>query len=587
MPDLSPGATFAGYVVEDVIARGGMGIVYRARETMPARTIALKIIAPELAADDAFRTRFLRECQLAATIEHAHAVPVLRVGEEEGRLFLAMRLIRGEDLGRVIRSEGRLAPARIVRIVEHVADALDAAHALGLVHRDIKPANILLERHGHSEHAYLTDFGLTKNVSSTSGVTAAGMIVGTVDYMPPEQIEGRPIDGRADVYSLGCVLYEGLTGEVPYPLDSQTARMFAHMSSPPPSVSSALGGAAVGFDAVIARAMAKSADERYQSAGDLARAAHDALGAAGSEPRPAPEPTPEPAMEPAPPTRLATQAPPTRVAARTRAAGARRGALVVAALLVIALGAGVAALLSGTSGRSAANRPRVLARSWLRLFNAGANRRAAALWEAPASVEIAFPPMSESLRSAEAIRQWTAAQGCMLRQDAPFVLTGSTAETRVTATGPRLGPGATGCLVTGTAYLLRLGIAGGAIRSLSALLTPRSVVLSWIGLRNAGHDALSAQLWAAPATVRTVLPTTTHVLATPGAIETFWAQRGCAYTQAGPAIVRGEVVDILLSRSGSRPAPRAGPCTETGTTFRAAFTVHAGLINRMIETETP
>ena len=171
MAGFSPGAVFAGYVVGDELSRGGMGVVYRATELRPERSIALKVIAPELAAEAQFRTRFLRESQLAATIEHPHVVPVLRVGEEGGRLFIAMRLIRGRDLAAIIAVEQRLEPVRIARLVDQIADALDTAHAMGLVHRDVKPANILVESHRRGEHAYLTDFGLTKALGSSTGVT--------------------------------------------------------------------------------------------------------------------------------------------------------------------------------------------------------------------------------------------------------------------------------------------------------------------------------------------------------------------------------------------------------------------------------
>jgi hypothetical protein len=579
---------FAGYIVEDVIARGGMGVVYRARETRPERTVALKIVAPELAADDAFRTRFLRECQLAAAIEHPHAVPVLRVGEEDGQLFITMRLIRGADLAAVIRTEGPLAPPRIVRIIEHVGDALDAAHAQGLVHRDVKPANILVEQHGRTEHAFLTDFGLSKNVSSLSGVTSTGMIIGTVDYMAPEQIEGKRLDARSDVYSLGCVLYEGLTGQVPYPLESETARIWAHMATPPPSVSSVIEGDWSRFDGVIRCALAKQPDERYASAGDLARAAEEALVAGGNTGagslRAAAAPEPHPAAT----TRLRAPSGTGPPRPAEGVGGRRRRVPVLAAVAVVAVlgvvGAALALIGGSSGGGAAATTPRAVARAWLRDFNAGANARAAALWATPASIRTDFPPYTASFTTTAQIRRWTAQQGCQLRQDGPIAPDGSVAVVGVTAVAPRTSPGATACTVIGTDYSYRFAVSNDRITSLASVMTPRLVVFNWLELRNTGHDSLSAQLWTSPATVQTVLPTATFALRTLAEIERFWAHRGCIYTEEVPGRLRDGVLAIRLSRGGTRPSPSAGPCTETGTTFLAHITIAGSRITRLIET---
>lgn len=266
---LSVGMVFAGYRIDEVVGRGGMGVIYRATESRPERVVALKVVAPELAADLGFRERFLRESQIAASIEHPHVVPVLRVGEENGMLFIAMRYIRGRDLGAIIASEGRLDLGRTARVVDHVADALDTAHELGLVHRDVKPANILVETRRRGVHAYLTDFGLTKSFAASGGLTSTGVVVGTTDYMAPEQWQGGRLDARVDVYSLGCVLFEALTGDVPYFREAHAARMYAHLSAPPPTVSDLVPGIPARFDGIIARALAKRPDQLFPSAGDL------------------------------------------------------------------------------------------------------------------------------------------------------------------------------------------------------------------------------------------------------------------------------------------------------------------------------
>jgi serine/threonine protein kinase len=259
----------AGYRIERQIGRGGMGVVYLAEQVRLRRYVALKLIVPELAEDDEFRRRFERESQLAASIDHPNVIPVYEAGEAEDVLFISMRYVEGHDLRAIIKASGRLAAVLAARLVAQLGDALDAAHARGLVHRDVKPANVLVA----GEHAYLTDFGLTKHVSSSSGITHTGQWVGTLDYVAPEQIAGGPLDARVDVYSLGCVLFEALTARVPYPKDSDVAKMFAHLNEPPAAVSSLVPDAGWGFDAVVTRALAKAPEQRYPSAGDLGRAA--------------------------------------------------------------------------------------------------------------------------------------------------------------------------------------------------------------------------------------------------------------------------------------------------------------------------
>jgi serine/threonine-protein kinase len=283
--EVSIGSVFAGYRLEGVAGEGGMGRVYRATQMALNRQVALKLIVPELADEPAFRARFERESQLAASIDHPNVIPVYEAGEAEGRLFIAMRWVKGTDLRSVILSEGRLDPDRAVAIVEQVAAALDAAHSEGLVHRDVKPANVMLTATHGQEHAYLTDFGLTKRTASNTALTRTGHFVGTPDYMPPEQIKGEGADARADVYALGCLLFHALTGRAPFERDNEVAKMYAHLHDPPPSAAATLPGTPLALDAVIARALAKEAGERYPSAGDLGRAARAALtGAIPSQP---------------------------------------------------------------------------------------------------------------------------------------------------------------------------------------------------------------------------------------------------------------------------------------------------------------
>jgi serine/threonine protein kinase len=277
---ISSGDVLGEFIVEGVIGRGGMGVVYRARQRRPERIVALKVIAPQLAGESPIEARFVREGTLAAQIEHPNVIPVYAVGEARGLLFIAMRFIDGTDLRTLLMDEQRLEPRRAALLVEQVAQALDAAHAHGLVHRDVKPANILVARVGGGEHVYLTDFGIARAMQSGATMTSTGALLGTLDYIAPEQARGEHVDGRADVYSLGCVLFEALTGTVPYPQDSHAAKLFAHVSEPPPSLLQRAGDLPAELDRVVLRAMAKVPDERYQSAGDLGRAAVVAASAA-------------------------------------------------------------------------------------------------------------------------------------------------------------------------------------------------------------------------------------------------------------------------------------------------------------------
>src|SRR5690349_5649784 len=272
MADLDVGSEFAGCRIEGVLGRGGMGVIYRATELRLGREVALKLIATEQASDPDVRERFEREARLTASIEHPNVVPVYAAGEEDGHLYLIMRYVPGTDLHHLLRQEGRLAPARAASIVAQVAEALDAAHASGLVHRDVKPANVLIG----GEHAYLSDFGITRVQASDTRITDSGNWVGTVDFMSPEHLRGEPTDARADVYALGCVLYTALTGTPPYRRGTVPATITAHLHEPPPRPSMEAPGVPEAFDAVIARALAKDPADRYPSAGDLGRAARAA-----------------------------------------------------------------------------------------------------------------------------------------------------------------------------------------------------------------------------------------------------------------------------------------------------------------------
>ncbi|MGH2798419.1 MAG: protein kinase domain-containing protein [Thermoleophilaceae bacterium] len=268
---IRPGATFAGYRVESLVGRGGMGVVYRAWDLSLERPVALKLIAPELAQDERFRARFLREPRLAASLDHPGVVPIYEAGEWEGQLYLSMRFVEGSDLKSVLERDGTLPPERALVVLAQVADALDAAHRRGLVHRDVKPGNVLLDEAGH---AYLTDFGITKQVGGVS--TDTGRVVGTLDYLAPEQIRGEGVDGRTDCYALGCVLYECLSGAPPFRRATEAETLWAHMQDEPAALPDHPRLAPV-----LRKGLAKGPEERYDTCAELIDAAAEALGLAG------------------------------------------------------------------------------------------------------------------------------------------------------------------------------------------------------------------------------------------------------------------------------------------------------------------
>jgi serine/threonine-protein kinase len=339
-PVLAVGTEIAGYRVESFISRGGMAVIYRAHDRRLGRRVALKLLAPELSQDERFQQRFLRESRLAASLDHPNIIPIYEAGEASGLLYIVMRYVEGSDMKELIDREGPLELDQITSILRQVGAALDAAHARGLVHRDVKPGNILIASGTGREdpdHVYLTDFGLTKRSSSLSGQTTTGRFIGTMDYVAPEQIGGKPVDARTDVYSLGCVLYHGLTGEPPFDRDDEAALLWAHLVDQPPPVSTRRPDLPPGLDAVVAKAMTKAPEDRYGSCRDLIVDFRDEVeGRAGSrEQRPSATATASadrPARSAAPPRRP----PPAGPSARR----SRRVPALVAAVLLLALVAG-------------------------------------------------------------------------------------------------------------------------------------------------------------------------------------------------------------------------------------------------------
>ena len=274
------GTRIGDYEIQQLIGRGGMSVVYLAEHIRLHRKVALKLLSPEMAEDDTFRRRFTSEWERLAQLDHPNIIPIFEAGEAGDLLFIAMRYVQTTDLKGLITHEGRLEPERAVSIIAQIASALDAAHQQDLVHRDVKPHNILVATGYGAEgedHVYLSDFGLTKHTQSRSGLTQTGHFMGTIDYVAPEQIAGKTVDGRTDEYALGCVLYECLTGRPPFQREEDTAILFAHLQEPPPLVSELRPDLPPELDEVIATAMAKDPDQRYATCLDFARAARRAV----------------------------------------------------------------------------------------------------------------------------------------------------------------------------------------------------------------------------------------------------------------------------------------------------------------------
>jgi Protein kinase domain len=272
MGSFAPGDQIAGYQIAAQIGTGGMAVVYRALDLRLDRPVALKVLAPRLAEDDAFRQRFMRESRAAAGVDHPHIIPVFEAGEADGVLFIAMRYVGGGDVRSLIQAEGRLSPARTAAITAQAASALDAAHAHGLVHRDVKPGNILIDSAGGRDHVYLADFGLSKHSLASSTLTATGQFMGTLDYVSPEQIQGQPADGRADQYALACTVVEMLSGRPPYKRDESMALLWAQLEAPPPVLTELRPDLPPAVDLVMRTALAKRPADRYPNCAEFAAA---------------------------------------------------------------------------------------------------------------------------------------------------------------------------------------------------------------------------------------------------------------------------------------------------------------------------
>lgn len=369
------GGRVAGYRLEEQVGQGGMAVVFRARDERLGRLVALKILAPALGADQPFRQRFIRESRAAAAVDDPHIIPVFEAGEADGVLFIAMRYVPGADLRTIVHRHGALGPARVAAIISQVASALDAAHAAGLVHRDVKPANMLVDmRPDRPDHVYLSDFGLSKGALSTSvGLTGTGQFLGTLDYISPEQIGGKPVDGRTDQYALACTAFELLVGVPPFRREEATAMMYAQLSEPPPPITSRRADLPQAADDVFATALAKAPQNRYASCHQFAEALRRALGMAPYHSGPGaiamaeraaanqPNADHHPATEIASPATRGTREPmPVRGAAAWAAIAVPSGADMPAAA------AKITAAPAADPGRSRPRRARSSKRSWKR-----------------------------------------------------------------------------------------------------------------------------------------------------------------------------------------------------------------------------
>ena len=290
-PDLRVGETFAGYRIERPLGRGGTSVVYLAEDLGLHRRVALKVLTQAFAETPGAHDRFVRESQLAASIDHPNVIPIYEAGDVQGRLFIAMRYVEGSDLRTLLQSEGPMDAERVLRIVRQLAGALDAAHARGLVHRDVKPGNVLLttaEGTG-SEHVYLSDFGVTR-AAADMAITGTGRFVGTVEYAAPEQFEGGDLTPRTDVYSLGCVLFECLAAHPPFQREHEAAVMYAHLFEEAPSLIAERPDLPRAIDEVIRHSLAKAPEQRFGSVSQLLDAFAQTLTSGSVPPLPAAAP---------------------------------------------------------------------------------------------------------------------------------------------------------------------------------------------------------------------------------------------------------------------------------------------------------
>lgn len=359
-PDFRLGSELAGYRIEAAIGRGGMSRVYRAEHLRLGRLVALKLLGADLAADPVFRARFEREWRIAAALRHPHIVPIYDAGDEDGVLYIAMLLVEGGDLSALLRERGAMDPHRALDVLAQVASALDAAHEQHLIHRDLKPSNVLLatgRAADRSDHAYLADFGLMRSIATNSELTLTGSYLGTPGYSSPEQIAGHAVDTRADVYALACVLFECLTGSVPFPRDTEMAAIAAHLTEPPPSAHAMRPDLPAAIDSVLARGLAKTPEGRYSAAPELIDAARAVFASSATTVALPPEvtpsvPLPPPGMNADMPdmvTRVDAPARPARSKPRRPFARVAPLGIILAVPLILG-GAILAGLASGSLG---------------------------------------------------------------------------------------------------------------------------------------------------------------------------------------------------------------------------------------------
>ncbi|WP_206184867.1 serine/threonine-protein kinase [Thermoactinospora rubra] len=349
------GQEVAGYYIQDVVGKGGMAVVYLALDPRLSRKVALKILNPVLSVDDRFRRRFILESRTVASIEHPNIIPIYEASADpEGVLYIAMRYVEGLDLRRYILEHGPLPPPIATNIFAQVAAALDTAHAHDLIHRDVKPANILLAGQAPSQHVYLTDFGITKHRTSISGLTQTDQFIGTPRYMAPEQINKETIDGRCDQYAMACVVYEALTGRLPFERDNDIGMLWAHLAEAPMPLSQLRPELPPAVDAVMMRALAKAPEQRFPDCATFAGALREAISGAPvtlQQPPPTVQPSMQPTMQPSP---SLPPSPPTGPRTRPSVPGGRRGlsrTWLVLASVIAALAAVVLVLMVALGGR--------------------------------------------------------------------------------------------------------------------------------------------------------------------------------------------------------------------------------------------